>query len=304
MNFVAIDFETANEKRNSPCSLGLTVVENNKIVLEKYWLIRPHEMRFMPINIMIHGIHPQDVANEPTFDLLWPEIAPYLEGKLVVAHNASFDLSVLRHTLDLYGLPYPSFDYCCTMVMTKHFYPQLENAKLNTVSSFLGYEFSHHHASADASASANILLEIMKELEVTTLEALKEQIGLCPGKLYPSGYKPASSTGGRISKRSPLKTYCAEISPTHHAFKDEIVAFTGPLNSMTRMKAIQLVEATGGSYSSSVTRKTTLVVTNVQNPYILSEEQMSTKLRRAMTLIKSGQSITFLDEKAFLERLN
>ena len=28
MNFVAIDFETANEKRNSPCSIGIVVVKN------------------------------------------------------------------------------------------------------------------------------------------------------------------------------------------------------------------------------------------------------------------------------------
>ena len=46
MDFVAIDFETANEKRNSACSIGLTVVKNNKIVEEKYFLIKPCEMRF------------------------------------------------------------------------------------------------------------------------------------------------------------------------------------------------------------------------------------------------------------------
>lgn len=32
MDFVAIDFETANEKRNSACSIGLTVVKNNKLL--------------------------------------------------------------------------------------------------------------------------------------------------------------------------------------------------------------------------------------------------------------------------------
>ena len=43
MDFVAIDFETANEKRNSACSIGLTVVKDNKIVEEKYFLIKPCE---------------------------------------------------------------------------------------------------------------------------------------------------------------------------------------------------------------------------------------------------------------------
>lgn len=80
MNFVAIDFETANEKRNSPCSLGLAVIKDNKVVKEKYWLIRPYEFRFQPMNIMIHGIRPSDVESEPEFDALWPEISQYLEG--------------------------------------------------------------------------------------------------------------------------------------------------------------------------------------------------------------------------------
>ena len=39
MNFVAFDFETANAKRNSACSLALTVVQNNQIVDELYSLI-------------------------------------------------------------------------------------------------------------------------------------------------------------------------------------------------------------------------------------------------------------------------
>lgn len=55
MNFIAIDFETANEKRDSACSIGLTVVKNNQIIEQKYYLIKPNELRFAPINISIHG---------------------------------------------------------------------------------------------------------------------------------------------------------------------------------------------------------------------------------------------------------
>ncbi|CAI2581589.1 hypothetical protein AKUH4B406M_04750 [Apilactobacillus kunkeei] len=39
MNFVAIDFETANNQRASACSLALTVVRDNKVVDEFYTLI-------------------------------------------------------------------------------------------------------------------------------------------------------------------------------------------------------------------------------------------------------------------------
>ena len=133
MNFVSIDFETANEKRNSACALGITKVENNKIVEEKYWLIKPYEMRFEPINVWIHGIVEEDVENEMHMDKLWQEIKPYLENNFVVAHNASFDMSVLRNTLDVYGISYPQFEYSCTMIIAKKYYEDIENYKLNTV---------------------------------------------------------------------------------------------------------------------------------------------------------------------------
>lgn len=100
MNFTAIDFETANEKRNSACSLGITRVENNKIVDRKYFLIKPPEMRFVPQNIWIHNIYPEDVENADTFDKIWPKIKDYFEEELVIAHNASFDMSVLRNLLE------------------------------------------------------------------------------------------------------------------------------------------------------------------------------------------------------------
>ncbi|MGL5694720.1 MAG: 3'-5' exonuclease, partial [Peptostreptococcaceae bacterium] len=115
MDFVAIDFETANAQRASACSLGITVVKNNKVVEEKYWLIKPYPFKFDPRNIFIHGIREEDVINEKEFDEIWCEIKPYLENNLVIAHNSSFDFSVLRKTLDLYEIEYPNLDYACTL---------------------------------------------------------------------------------------------------------------------------------------------------------------------------------------------
>ncbi len=56
MNFVAMDFETANAKRYSACSLALTIVRNNHIEDEFYSLINPG-VPFSWRNIQFHGIH-------------------------------------------------------------------------------------------------------------------------------------------------------------------------------------------------------------------------------------------------------
>ena len=116
MNFTVIDFETANSKRASACALGIVKVVDGKIAEQNAWLVRPDDMKFNGMNIAIHGIRPEDVENEPEFDALYHKIfKEYLEGQLVVAHNASFDMSVLRKSLDLYNIEYPEFDFIGNM---------------------------------------------------------------------------------------------------------------------------------------------------------------------------------------------
>ena len=301
MDFVAIDFETANSHRDSVCSLGITVVKDNKIVEKRYWLIKPYPFRFDPINISIHGIREADVINEKEFDEVWPEIKPYLENKLVIAHNASFDFSVLRKTLDLYGIDYPKLNYCCTLVASKLFYRYLSNYKLNTVNKHLGYKFKHHHASEDATACANILINIAEELKIDNINEISNLVGFKLGYLNIGGYSPCSKvSSGVVSNRH--KTYSEEdesslFSSTTEFFKDKVVVFTGPLNSMSRIEGTRLINSLGGITRSSVTKKTNILITNTPNIDSLSPEQMSNKLRTAMCYRGRGQDILIINEE-------
>lgn len=303
MNFVAIDFETANEKRNSPCSIGIVVVKNGEVTERIHHLIKPKEMRFMPINIGIHGIRPSMVKDESEFNEVWDKIKHHFDGNLVIAHNAAFDISVLRNTLELYNIEAPSFDYMCTMKLSRNFYKQLDNAKLNTVNNFLGYEFNHHDALADALACSNILLKISDELEIKDINEISKLIGVTVGKVDKYGYSP-SSTKGRVLRTSGKLFLRENKSESYNmgAFRDEVVVFTGGLGSMTRDEAIMLVRKLGGSVGSSVTKKTTCLVTNAKDIEGLLREEMSNKLKKAVDLRGKGQEITFLNEDEFLKR--
>lgn len=160
MDFIAIDFETANFKRNSACSLAVTVVENNQVVDELYSLINPPGP-FKPQNIAIHHITPDQVKDAPTFDQLWQVIAQFFTpDHLVIAHNLTFDKSVLKQTLAYYQLPMPQFLTLDTLRTSRHFFPELANHKLNTVCDHLNVELAHHHNALDDSlACANLLLK-------------------------------------------------------------------------------------------------------------------------------------------------
>lgn len=305
MDFIAIDFETANEKRASACSLGITVVKDNKIIEEKYWLIKPKPFRFESRNIIIHGIREEDVINEKEFDELWPEIKPYLENNLVIAHNASFDFSVLRNTLDLYNLEYPKLDYACTLVASKLFYRYLNNHKLNTVNRHLGYKFNHHHASADATAAANILINIAEELNLDNVDDISKSVGFKLGYIGDNTYSPCKKLReGIVSKR--CKDYDGgnnEFLSETDFFKDKVVVFTGELLSMSRTEATKLINDLGGITRNSVTKKTNILITNAKDIENLSPSQMSNKLRTAVNYINQGQDLIIIDEEKFEEIL-
>lgn len=80
LNFTAIDFETANEQRSSPCSIGIVKVLNGEVVLKREILIRPKEMRFSKINVSLHGISAKVVEDASEFDDVWDQIAPEIDG--------------------------------------------------------------------------------------------------------------------------------------------------------------------------------------------------------------------------------
>lgn len=180
MNFVAIDFETANNYSNSACSVGLVRVENLKITEEYYSLIKPPKMVFNPMNIQIHGIRPKDVEHEPQFDALWEsEILPFVKGLPFVAHNAGFDMGVLRALISHYDLHQPSIRYACTVTGSRKTYDCLPNHRLSTVSDHLGIALNHHQALDDARACAKIMIDIFEKSGCLSFEDLCVKRGIC-----------------------------------------------------------------------------------------------------------------------------
>lgn len=204
MNFVAIDFETANRWRQSACSIGIAVVENGKVVKSVHKYIKPTPNYYEGINISVHGITASDTDDQPTWEEQWDEIRPYLENRVVIAHNASFDMSVLRKLCDEYQLEYPNIKYYCSMLISRRMFEYLPNHKLSTVSGHFGFELDHHHAESDAIACAKIMQQIISEQAfVDTFDQLDEKISVKAGEIYPGGYKAfKSNTASRKKKTS------------------------------------------------------------------------------------------------------
>ncbi len=177
MNFIAIDFETANFQKYSACSLALVIVKNSQIVDHYYSLIQP-ETAFHWKNIQIHGIHPEDVADAPKFPELWGKIQKYFDpSTLIVAHNAPFDCGVLSGCLEYYQLPKAHFLSLCTVRSSRKLFPEMENHRLNTVCKNLNIPLQNHHdALEDSVACAKILLYQEEHFGTAPLKKLVKMI--------------------------------------------------------------------------------------------------------------------------------
>lgn len=177
MNFIAMDFETANFQKYSACSLALVFVQNNQIVDRYYSLIQP-ETDFHWRNIKVHGIRPEQVKDAPKFPEVWTKISHYFKpNHLIVAHNAAFDCNVLKGCLDYYQLEQPHYLSLCTVKTSRKLYPNFLNHKLNTVCQELAIPLENHHdALEDSVACANILLTQQKQFGDAALRPLVKMI--------------------------------------------------------------------------------------------------------------------------------
>ena len=174
MNFTAIDFETANSSSASACSVGMVKVRDGRVVDRVYWLIQPpvgHD-EFLEWNIKIHGIRPTDVVGAATWPEQLPRLVAFADGDHLVAHNAGFDLGVIKTASTVTGQVVPDFNYVCSLQVARRTY-HLDSYRLPVAAMAAGFEdFAHHDALADAEACAAIMIHAAKRHEVDSIEQL------------------------------------------------------------------------------------------------------------------------------------
>ena len=160
-DFAAIDFETANQSRNSACAVGLAIVRNGRIADLRSRLIRPPNSHFS--NTRVHGLEWEDVRDEPAFGEVWRDISPLLEGSdFFAAHNAPFDRSVLGACCATSGIPNPGREFVCTIQVARRVW-DIRPTRLPDVCEYLSIPLTHHEAGSDAEACARIVLAAFEQ---------------------------------------------------------------------------------------------------------------------------------------------
>lgn len=266
-DFVAIDFETATYNRLA-CQVGIVVVKNGEITERISRLIQPPHNYFDPGNVAVHHISPDDTADAPTFDQLWPEISPYFIDTELVAHNALFDKSVLLTNLDYYNIDSSGIgDFTCTC--------ELYNKK-SLDDLCVGFDIptdQHHDALFDAECCAKFYLN------------------------YLNGIRPNFSAmpvhGSRKNKDLTGDILVKDLSNAdpNNPFYDRKVVITGDFCYDRKELAVMLKDM-GADINTSVSKKTDIV--------LVGSKPGPAKMKKIEDLINEGYPIKKISQKELI----
>jgi len=252
VNFAAIDFETANSDPGSVCQVGIATFRNGVPVDLYGTLINPHT-HFSPFNITIHGIRPEDVAQAPTWDEIYPEVAQRLAGSIVVSHT-NFDRIALNRACELASLEACDCHWADSALITRRTWTQFAQRgyRLPNIAAHLGIDYQAHDALEDARCAG---LVVVRAHEISGLE---------PEKFFRAMSRPLPQypvPGATQQRRYPEKV--TRAGNPDGALSGTVLVFTGEL-AMDRHEAADLAAAAGCAVEAGVTRRTSILVVGSQ----------------------------------------
>ena len=112
----------------------------------------------------VHGISSGMVEEAPPFRDIMHHLSSLLDGTVIAAHNASFDLGFLREEFGRAGAELPSISPVCTLILARKYLSHLPSRSLDSCRRFLGLtDDGAHNALADAFSAASLLRFFIRE---------------------------------------------------------------------------------------------------------------------------------------------
>lgn len=242
------------------------------------------------------------MEGKPTFRDLWPELARRIGGNTLVAHNAAFDIGVLRACIAAYDLEAPALKCACTLAMSRQLLPGVPNHQLPTLAYLFGIDMKggHHDPSCDARTCARLAI-LLGRLAGDGLDSF-----ICDATegTAINQYDAAYEYKHRVVPRSASSgTSCfVDAANPDGRFDDLRFVFTGELVYLAREDAESLVKKQGGRPCGSVSKKTDYVVVGNEVLAAYKESGATTrKLARAVELQKNGGKPEIINESEFLK---
>ena len=176
--FVVFDLETTgfSPSKNQIIEIGAVKVVNGSITERFSTFVNPK----VPIPFEIEqltSINDDMVLDAPTIEEVLPKFLEFSKDAVMVAHNADFDMSFIKHNCSALGLECEK-TVLDTVALSRVLLPALNRFKLDTVAKALNVSLAHHHRAVDdAACTAEIfvkLVEMLRDRGVETMEDLDQ----------------------------------------------------------------------------------------------------------------------------------
>ena len=185
---VCFDIETTGLKvtREAITEIGAVVLKNGKITETFQTFVNPGR-RLTPEIIGLTGITDAMLADAPSLKEALTAFLQFVNGRVLAAHNAEFDISFIRAGCRKVGLEFEP-TYIDSLILAQNLLPELHKYKLDIVAEHLDLPaFNHHRASDDAGMVGYMLVpffeKMRRELGISRLQAINGEME----KLRPLG---------------------------------------------------------------------------------------------------------------------
>ena len=165
VTFVVFDTETTgfSAEKDRIVEIGAVKIRNGAIVEERDWLINP-QMAIPKRATRVHGITDEMVKGKPSFAEAYPEFQAFVGDAVLIAHNARFDVAMVREEAARAGLPTPANVVIDTLKLFRKWYPEATTHQLAPLAAYVGVAGDgFHRGDADSRYAALILFTGLRD---------------------------------------------------------------------------------------------------------------------------------------------
>lgn len=279
--YCVIDVETPNRRNDRISSIGLVLIADGRIVETRSYLVNP-EAEFDEFNSLLTGLTAETVQDSPTLPEVWAEVSDMVTSSIVVAHNAPFDLTVLRKAFAAYGIVCPPLDYFDTVRLSRKALPDLPDHRLDTLCWHYGIPLDHHQAGSDSLACAQIFMQLHRDTDQPSC--------------WDWTVKPSHKAHN--PRRKPVRHEGQPIVMEGISLNGKRVCLTGEFAVGKRADVSAALEQVGATSCPSVTKKLDyLIVGELGSPAWSGGSSGGAKIKRVLELQTRGIPVKIIRER-------
>ena len=176
--YCVLDLETTGFSATTEkiTEVGIMKIKNGEVLDKFSCFVNPE--KHIPQRVSeVTNITDDMVADSETIDKVFPKILDFIEGSVLVAHNAPFDMGFLKQNAKILGYEF-DYTYLDTLSLAKDLFPDYKKYKLGKIAENLGIKVEVAHRALDDVDTTvkvfNVMMKMLKERGAKKVDDIDE----------------------------------------------------------------------------------------------------------------------------------